>query len=29
MPSNATNGDVIRIPYISTYRLSIDWNPYG
>lgn len=29
MPSNSTNGDILSIPYISTFRKSIDWNPYG
>lgn len=29
MPSNLEKGNAIKIPYVSTYRLSIDWNPYG
>lgn len=28
MPSNATNGEAIEIPYVSTFRPYIDWNPY-
>lgn len=23
------NDNIISIPYVSTYKLSIDWNPYG
>lgn len=29
MPSNAEEGSIIKIPYVSTFRPSIDWNPYG
>ena len=29
MPSTREPGEVVQIPYISTYRVSIDWNAYG
>lgn len=29
MPSNSMGGQTIRIPYVSTYRVSIDWDAYG
>lgn len=29
LPANATQGDLIEIPFVSTYRTSIDFNAYN
>lgn len=29
LPSNSNNPEPLSIPYISTFKKSIDWNPYG